>query len=431
MTSSSASSKSYRELIQGNSNFRNLWFGQIVSLLGDWFNLIASAALINSLTGSGVAVGTLFVIRSLAPFLVSPFAGVAADRLNRKTLLITTDILRGIIMLGFLFVRSAGDVWLLYALTGLQFAISGFFFPTRNALLPDIVEPNELGTANALSSATWSVMLSLGTAIGGLVAGWFGVYTAFILDALTFFVSALFLLKVQYHRTTTAPTTKGISDVVGDYMEGLRYLGLHRPILLVATQKAFISMLMFNPNQVINVALAENTFVYGKGGGYGLGIMFATVGIGTGIGPILIRALTGDRDSSLRTAISVSYIIALVGLAITAPLFDFYSYLSGNFIRGIGSGTIWVFSTQLLLQNVSNEVRGRVFATEFALFTLAGAFGSGLTGVGIEWTESISLVLWGFFLLSLVPTVLWVVPNLRDREETVQTPVHDREVESS
>jgi hypothetical protein len=75
-----SASAGYLELFRGNGDFRNLWYGHVVSLFGDWFNLIASASLVSSLTGSGLAVGGLFVVRMLAPFLVSPIAGVAADR---------------------------------------------------------------------------------------------------------------------------------------------------------------------------------------------------------------------------------------------------------------------------------------------------------------------------------------------------------------
>ncbi len=197
------SNNQYWRLVRDNANFRNLWFGQIVSLLGDWFNLIASATLIAVLTGSGAAVGGLFVVRMIAPFLVSPFAGVLADRMNRKHLLIATDLVRGVVVLGFFLVREPGDVWLLYALTAVQLGISGFFFPTRNALLPDLVDRADLGAANALSSATWSVMLALGTALGGFVAGGFGVAVAFAVDALTFFVSALIIVRIVY--TPTRP----------------------------------------------------------------------------------------------------------------------------------------------------------------------------------------------------------------------------------
>ncbi len=102
----SDTSSGYLSLVRENRNFRNLWYGQIVSLFGDWFNLIASASLVASLTGSGLAVGSLFVVRMLAPFFVSPLAGVAADRYNRKILLITTDLVRVVVVLGFLFVRD-------------------------------------------------------------------------------------------------------------------------------------------------------------------------------------------------------------------------------------------------------------------------------------------------------------------------------------
>ena len=163
----------YIELIRQNSNFRWLWCGQVVSLLGDWFNLIASAILIAELTGSGLAIGILFTIRMLAPFFVAPLAGVCADRYNRKHILIITDIVRVFIVFGFLFIRDATDIWLLYTLTTLLFGVSGFFSPARSAILPDITSLRELGTANALGAASWSVMLALGAAIGGLTTGFF------------------------------------------------------------------------------------------------------------------------------------------------------------------------------------------------------------------------------------------------------------------
>ena len=92
----------YRALVRDNRNFRFLWFGQIISLLGDWFNLIASASLMAALTQSGFAIGSLFIVRMLAPFIVSPIAGVVADRYNRKHILIVTDITRAITVFGVL-----------------------------------------------------------------------------------------------------------------------------------------------------------------------------------------------------------------------------------------------------------------------------------------------------------------------------------------
>ena len=187
----------YFELLQSNSNFRWLWAGQVVSLLGDWFNIIASATLVARLTGSGLAIGVLFTIRMLAPFLVAPIAGIFADRYNRKHILIISDIARALIAFGFLFVKDESDIWLLYILTTFLFGVSGFFSPARSAILPDVTSQRELGTANALSATTWSVMLAFGAAIGGITAGLFGVHTAFIIDGLTFFVSAGLLLQIK------------------------------------------------------------------------------------------------------------------------------------------------------------------------------------------------------------------------------------------
>ena len=113
----------YVELVLANRNFRAVWFGEVISLFGDWFNLIASAMLITSLTDTGVAIGGLFVVRMLAPFLISPLAGVLADRYNRKKLLVGSDLVRCVVVLVYLFVRDPEDIWLLYILTAIQLAI--------------------------------------------------------------------------------------------------------------------------------------------------------------------------------------------------------------------------------------------------------------------------------------------------------------------
>ena len=183
-----SSGTGYWQLVRRNADFRFLWSGQVVSLFGDWFNLIASATLVSVLTHSGTAVGALFIVRMLAPFVVSPVAGVIADRYDRRKILITADLARGVVVLGFLLVRDARHLWFLYGLTALQLGISGLFFPARNAILPNIVRRQDLGAANALSSVSWSVMLALGTALGGFVAGALGIYTAFLIDSMSFLI---------------------------------------------------------------------------------------------------------------------------------------------------------------------------------------------------------------------------------------------------
>lgn len=404
----------YLALVRSNRDFRFLWFGQIVSLLGDWFNLIASASLIGYLTQSGIAVGGLFVVRMLAPFLVSPFAGVAADRYNRKHLLILADIGRAITVLGFLLVREPDQVWLLYVLTAIQLAMSGFFFPARNAILPDLVVRRELGTANALSAATWSVMLAFGAALGGIVAGQFGVYPAFVIDGFSFLLSAVLIARIVYHHEPAlASADKSVAAAIRQYVDGLRYLWRHKDNLAIALHKGAFALAVSGADSVVQVAIARRVFVIGEGGGTGLGILYATLGVGTGIGPILARHFTGDKERSLRIAIAVSYGLASLGLLIMSSLSNFGVLLVGMTIRGIGGGVVWVFATQLILQRTPDRVRGRVFSTEFAIFTLMSATGSAGGGWLIDNSAlGISGMLRLMASLVLFPGVLWVLWNL-------------------
>lgn len=400
----------YVELVRGNRAFRFLWFGQIISLLGDWFNLIASASLVAELTQSGLAVGGLFVVRMLAPFLMSPIAGVVADRYNRKRILVATDISRAVVVLGFLLVQEPGQVWLLYVLTAVQLGISGFFFPTRNAILPDIVSDEELGAANALSSATWSVMLALGAALGGLASGTWGNRPAFIIDSFTFILSAFFILQMSYKTPDVlAEADKTAAAALRQYAAGLRYLRQHVDILIITLLKASVALLVSSGFQVIQVSIAEQIFVIGKGGGISLGLMYAVVGVGTGISPIIARRFTGDDDRSLRIAIGVGYGSAALGLWIVSLLSSFPLVLFGTLFRGVGNGLVWVFSTQLLLQLVPNRVRGRVFATEFAFFTLMSATGAAVAGRVLDTSLGVAGVLRWMAALTLIPGGLWLL----------------------
>jgi len=295
----------YLELIRNNANFRNLWFGQIISLLGDWFNLIASASLISMLTQSGLAVGGLFVIRMLSQFLASPVGGVLADRYNRKNLLIVFDLSRGVIVLGFLLIRTPSQVWLLYTLTAAQLAFSGMFFPTRNAILPDLVHSGELGAANALTSATWSAMLAFGAALGGIVAGEWGIQPSFIIDSLTFFLSASFIYRLKYQKSYPIEEDgKNLLAAFSEYTEGLRYLNEERQVLMIALQKASIAIAVTSIFQIIQVAISSQIFKMGEGGSTSLGLIYAMVGIGTGLGPIMARRFIGDSESRLKKAVA-------------------------------------------------------------------------------------------------------------------------------
>lgn len=399
----------YLELLRTNRAFRFLWSGQIISLLGDWFNLIASATLIATLTQSGAAVGGLFVVRMLAPFLMSPIAGVIADRYNRKFIVMATDISRGFIVMGFIFVQEPEQVWIVYVLTAIQSALQGVFFPAWNSILPDITKPEELGAANALSSATWSVMLAFGAALGGFVSGIVGVYPAFIIDGFTFFASVAIISRMPYTSTLESGGDKSVMAGLRQYVDGLNYLRHHVDTFAITLHKGMIGLLIVGVFQVVQVAIAERYFPIGEGGSISLGVIYVAVGIGTGIGPIIGRWWAGDNDFHLRMTIAMGYICALVGFFITASLISLEVVFIGALLRGVGGGIIWVLGTQLLLQIVPNEVRGRVFSTEFAFNTIMTAISSGTVGVLVDGSLGADGVLIISAVAMVIPFIFWTL----------------------
>src|ERR1700692_3324875 len=185
---------SYARLLRRNHNFRRLWGAQIVSEIGDWFYTLAIYNLLLQLTGRAGSVALALVLQVLPQTLIGPTAGVVNDRLRRKRVMIAADIRRTLIVLCMLLIRSKEMVWLVYPLLMVETLLAAFFEPARSAVIPNIVERENIVVANNLSSTTWSVNLMLGATLGGVVAALLGRDAVFLLNALSFLVSAALIL---------------------------------------------------------------------------------------------------------------------------------------------------------------------------------------------------------------------------------------------
>jgi MFS family permease len=362
----------YWTLLRDNENYRNLWLGYVVTQLGDWFNLIATASLIEMLSGSGTAVSYLFLARFLPLFLFAPLAGVLADRYDRRKIMIYSNLVQAAVVLGFLLVRLAADLWLLYLLLVVQFALAALFTPARTAVIPNIVVRRELVTANALDSLTWSTMLAVGALLGGLATAFLGIQAAFVLNAVAYAGSTLLLARIAIPPQPAGPVdVAGIGEPGGwfNFMDGLRYLRGERTILGLAFIKAGGS-LAWGAINVLEVTFAHRVFPLAGGGEATLGLIYMISGIGTGIGPLLLRRWLGDEPRKMRWAIIIGLFLMTAGIAglAIAPTFAWFSV--ATLVRTLGTGALWVFSAALLQLAVPDKVRGRVFAFEFAVLTL-------------------------------------------------------------
>lgn len=372
--------KEYLVLLQRNRDYRHLWLAALVSYLGDWFNLLAAAALIARLDGTGKSFSFLLLARFLPLFLFTPVSGVLADRFDRRHLMIVSDILRAVTVLGFLLVRDSGMIWLFYLLTVVQFALSALFTPARTSVLAKVVAPKDLVAANGLDGLTWSTMLFVGALLGGLATAAFGITTAFILDALTFVLSAWFVTRISIAGGRQRQDVSGVEVGRLRFVDGLRYLwGV--PVLLVLALVKAAGSLVYGAINVLEIPLAEQLFPLGDTGTVTLSIIYASAGLGTGFGPLLVRHWLGDSYARSLWAISLGFgllVLGIFGLG-AAPSVGVVWLMT--LIRTFGSGTIWVFTGALLQRMVPDGVRGRVFAFEFAALTLTQSISTLWAGV--------------------------------------------------
>src|SRR3954470_13346384 len=222
---------SFWTLLRRNRNYRYTWLGQIVSEVGDHFNSIAVLSLALHVTGSGAAVGGVMIARTLSAIVAAPIAGVALDRMDRKQVMIVSDVLRAGIASAFVLVLNHRQEWLLYLLSGLLMFASPFFTSGRSAILPRITDPEELHTANALTQTTQWLTLSVGTMLGGVSTMQFGYEWAFVANASSFVFSAFAIWKLKSAtghfraaRTVAAKNTARGREFWNEFNDSLRYL---------------------------------------------------------------------------------------------------------------------------------------------------------------------------------------------------------------
>lgn len=400
----------YWELLRTNRSYRRLWLGDVASLLGDWFNTIALYTLVRELTGSSLALGLVFLTRMLPFAVASPLAGLLTDRLNRRRLMIAADLLRALVVLGFLLVDRVEELPLLYTLLALQMAISAVFIPARSASIPNITTARELLTANALSAATWSSLLALGAALGGIATDRLGVQTVFVLDSFSYVVSAVFIFRTTIPQSTVTPGDSTVAAKLRrafrDILDGWRHLR-HRP-------------------QIGRIALTKPTWAVGgsalvymlalvgeqwdpEAPAVGIGLLYAARGLGTGIGPIAARNLVPDPrrwPSLIGWGVLVSGLMYLAtsvapwGWGLTVLVL----------LAHLPSGANWVLSTVLLQQRTDDRFRGRVFSTEWLLLTVVNAGAILAASVVLEagWLELRSTIAL-FAALQWVSGIVWLV----------------------
>jgi len=362
-------------LVSHNRDFRRVYVASLISLGGDWFLTVALFSLVLKYNGSGIAVGLVIAVQDLAFFVASPLAGALADRMNRRSLMIVTDISRAALCLAFLFVRGADTVWITYAAVATLALFSAVFEPASAAALPNLVEPEDLGTANALTGSAWGTMLVVGAGLGGLVAGKFGTTTAIVVDAVSFAASALLVITVHRSFAEAGAGTREHPGIIEATRETARYARRdHRVLALVAVKFGWG---LAGGVLVLIPLLVQRSF---HGGDVALGVLMAFRGLGALIGPFAARRALGTEDRRLFLAIGIALAVFGIGYAVVGLVPSLLLAMPAIALAHVGGGAQWMLSSYGLQKIVPDRIRGRIFAFDGMLVTLTFGTSSLATG---------------------------------------------------
>jgi predicted MFS family arabinose efflux permease len=422
----SVSLASYARLLRGNRNFRRLWMAQIVSEIGDWFYTLSIYTLLLQLTGHASSVALALVLQVLPQTLVGPTAGVVNDRLRRKHVMIAADLVRFVIVLAMLLVRSRSMAWLVYPLLLAETVMAAFFEPARNSVIPNIAAKGEVLIANTLSSATWSVNLLIGASVGGVVAAFFGRDAVFVLNALSFLASAVLIGGMHFaepHAEAASPLrTRDLVDF-SPVLEGIRYVRSHRTLLPTVFAKA--GELMIGPSWVIFTVMGAHEFAVhwrnadaASASMLGMSILLGGRGLGALVGPLVSARWAGRSDRRLQLGILFGYLIIAVGYGTLGSSRTVWMAAACAMLAHAGGSTVWVFSTTLLQLHAEDRFRGRVFSADlgFSMFTIAA--GAYLCGRLLDLGVAARTVATWTGLLMLIPAALWALAMRFGREQT-------------
>lgn len=374
----------YWELLKTNSKYRRLWSASVISMLGEWFNTIALFLLIFKYTESEFLLGILFTVRMLCFALLQPLSGLLADRYDRKNIMLWTNIFQVFLALGFLAVDGPEDITWMLGLSGIMMLLHGAYVTAERAALPNVVSNEHLATANALDAASWSTALCLGAMMGGIVVEYYGTDAAFIIDSITFLLSAILLAPLTIPQSFDEDLDGSLfSTAVLNIRKGWRRIVKETRLLRIVFAKASWNIAGGGLAGVFLVVAGSD--VDGFGIALGFGLFFFARGIGTGTGPILARKfLTNEEKWPLLVGVLVmisGFFYFFVGYTLGVNIWLTVALIM---LAHSASGANWVLSTILTQMWVEDEIRGRVFSIDMLIMSLAFSLSSACAGYLLE-----------------------------------------------
>lgn len=366
-----------------NRHYLALWLGQTVSFIGDYFNWIAIPIIVERLTGSTLMVGLTVMSNALPALVLGPVAGVFVDRWDRKRTMVVSDLLRALLVLLCLTVRTADQVWVFYVVGFLMSCVSRFFFPAQSAVLPLIVpDKDDLLAANGLMQIVQTAGLLIGPALAGFAIAAWGEQAAFLVDSLTFFVSAAAILTMTVPKSVDEQSERAsnVAAVWAELREGTSFL-IGSSVMVGVLICMTVVMLGVGVINVLWVPFLQRIFEVGP---KGIGMVDSAQGLGMVVGGVLLGFFTARF--SKRSLISWS--VMLIGVSIGGMGFSpaFGYLLAFSVVLGVALVPAQSALMTIMQLAVPDLKRGRVSGAMNALTTFASLVSMAAAAALSEWT---------------------------------------------
>lgn len=356
-------------------DFRRLWFADVISDAGSFITFIALAVYVHDLTGEAFAVGIAVGLRAIPWFTIGPIAGVIADRVDRRLMMVVCDLARAGLVALLPFTDTATQA---YAISFASGVFGPMFRPARRALIPTTVPKPEFVRAVALSEVTHQVMHTVGPALGGLAVLAVGARNAFFLDAGTFLLSGVLVLGVGVRGAVRGRPT-GFADVRQDLAEGGRFLFGDR---LLRSVVLFDAVVLVGYSGLIAALVVYVRGSLERGAG-SYGVLLGASGLGTALGAVLLarRGSKAPRGPALTAAAAGSAMLAVFALDPGFPALLLLMFAMGLTLSGTA-----LYAETTVAERVPDAARGRVFGLSAALAeacAVVGALGVAAIADGI------------------------------------------------
>jgi MFS family permease len=440
-------SLTYMQLLRSNRSFRRLLLGQVVSELGNWFNFIAGLGLVRSVSGAAPEATALMVIMRFAPFAVfAPIAGAFVDRWSRRTVMIASDCARAFVTLGFLFVRSADDLWIAYTCTAISGLLMAFFEGAKNAAMPNLVGSSGLLAGNALLFSSRFLLMAVGAALGGVASARFGYHVAFVIDALSYIVSAYAIwlipedeIKAKDESETEAVETAGKQRrpsrirFLNDIQEGWKFIARH-PLLLAIIGINILWATGGGAGNLVYDRLGGVVFA-GQGGlqgDAGVAVLYTAVGAGLFLGMMLARRVGAHVELRRMTVGFIGWMLIAHGIlfALAGLMPNLWSAALMFFLSRFIIALEFALQETLMMRALPDNLRGRVFTTDRAAEISVMSLATFIAGWALHAITPRSLTIIAG-LLSASPGIMWLAVFALGKVRLPPSPEEPQETEDA